>query len=86
MNNTNGNSNGKFKSSNKSNQNDNNIDNGNNNNDYDDDDDNDDNDDNEDEICLRAKWCLDGSNTIDQAIEKLNAFIRGLNRLKVSTI
>ena len=42
--------------------------------------------DEEDEIILRAKWCLDGASTIDEAIAKLNGFIRYLNQLKVSKI
>jgi hypothetical protein len=36
----------------------------------------------EENICIRAKWTIDGASTIDEAIEKLNDFIEQLKHLK----
>ena len=36
----------------------------------------------EENICIRAKWSMDDSNTIDEAIEKLKDFIEYLKSLK----
>ena len=36
----------------------------------------------EESMCIRAKWTIDGANTIDEAIEKLNDFIEYLRSLK----
>ena len=36
----------------------------------------------EEHICIRAKWTIDGSATIDEAIDKLNNFMEYLKELK----
>ena len=36
----------------------------------------------EENICIRAKWSIDDASSIDEAIEKLQNFIKYLNSLK----
>jgi hypothetical protein len=48
--------------------------------DYESEDDSD--DESEEEEIIRAKWCMDGAKTLDEAIEKLNEMIAYLQELK----